>query len=97
MARHHKLHCWEFMNCGMEPGGIFAATYGPCPAAVSILEEEASHDEKIRSCWEIMPDNTKNITYTCRFSRKSCHDCLYYQRINIERQTREFEETISGI
>jgi hypothetical protein len=77
----------------MEPGGIFAATYGPCPAAVRILNDESASG----NCWEIMPDNTKNIARTCRFSRKSCHDCLYYQRVNIERQTREFEELIAGV
>jgi len=29
-----KINCWEFKNCGREPGGSNAESLGVCPAAV---------------------------------------------------------------
>ena len=95
MPPAQRLNCWEFMNCGMEPGGIFAATNGPCPVAEQALNKNG--DPGGRPCWEIMPGSSRSIRHTCRFTRKSCHECPYYQRIQIEEQADRFEETIAGM
>lgn len=47
-----KICCWEFKNCGREPGGRNADEYGVCPVTVDeTLEGCCGPDEACTPCW----------------------------------------------
>lgn len=49
-----KLNCWEFKNCGRQPGGPKAAELGICPAAVEKnLDGAHGGTNAGRACWVI--------------------------------------------
>ena len=46
-----KINCWEFMNCGRQPGGE-KAEFGVCPAATNIrLHGKHRGKNAGRACW----------------------------------------------
>jgi len=49
-----KLNCWEFNNCGREPGGPKAREFGHCPV-VSYSALHGIHGGKNggRACWVV--------------------------------------------
>lgn len=49
-----RMNCWEFFDCGREPGGKLVREMGPCPAA-EISELNGINDGSYggRSCWAI--------------------------------------------
>jgi len=49
-----KLNCWEFKQCGRNPGGAKVAELGVCPAATE-SRTEGMHGGKMggRACWAI--------------------------------------------
>ena len=49
-----KLNCWEFKQCGREPGGKRAVELGICPAAVDDRFAGMNDGENAgRYCWRI--------------------------------------------
>ena len=49
-----KLNCWEFKNCGREPGGKHAVDLGVCPAATDFRFTGTNGGENAgRYCWRI--------------------------------------------
>ncbi|MBC8278388.1 MAG: hypothetical protein H8E46_09160 [FCB group bacterium] len=49
-----KQNCWEFMQCGREPGGTKTAELGVCPAAVRAPAFPVNAgDNAGRYCWKI--------------------------------------------
>lgn len=54
MTAERKLNCWEFNNCGREPGGNNIEKYGPCPAALDKrLDGYNSGTNAGRACWAV--------------------------------------------
>ena len=49
-----RMNCWEFFECGREPGGKKTVELGTCPAAVK-TELDSVNDGKNggRSCWAV--------------------------------------------
>lgn len=49
-----KLNCWEFKNCGRQPGGFAEKKAGVCPAAVSDECDGMNSGQAAgRFCWSI--------------------------------------------
>ena len=49
-----RMNCWEFFECGREPGGKKTGESGVCPAASSIeLNGINDGDNGGRACWAI--------------------------------------------
>jgi len=49
-----KQQCWEFMNCGLGPGGARTASEGICPAAVDMTRQGQNHGfASGRQCWAV--------------------------------------------
>jgi len=54
MADQRKRNCWEFKNCGREPGGTQADELGVCPAATETsLDGVNEGSNGGRSCWAV--------------------------------------------
>lgn len=49
-----RMNCWDFFECGREPGGKNESEFGSCPAA-KITELDTINDGTNggRSCWAI--------------------------------------------
>ena len=49
-----KQNCWEFMKCGLEPGGRRAERFGICPAPIADrYDGENSGMNGGRVCWKV--------------------------------------------
>jgi len=83
-----KLNCWEFRNCGMEPGGVFSKIHGACPVSLSMKHDGRNGGRAAgRVCWEIM-DNPNKLQSepSCRSNRIPCCQCSFYNRVNYEEE-----------
>ena len=85
----HKLNCWEFKNCGREPGGILAEQLGVCPIAVQMKRDgDNSGIAAGRVCWTI-PVADKNGRTPGSCADKACLQCSFYKRVHFEEQPSE--------
>jgi len=83
-----KLNCWEFMNCGMEPGGIFSEIHGVCPVAQMMKYDGANGGRGGgRVCWMIKNKASGDSCNICRHHRQSCIHCEFYRRVHSEEET----------
>lgn len=85
-----KLNCWEFKQCGREPGGANASELGVCPAAT---EErlDGVHDGKNagRSCWimaQTLCGDKVQGTYGQKFGE--CSKCAFYKKVKLEEEPK---------
>jgi len=85
MARG-ALNCWEFRECGREPGGRLAETEGVCPAAVfEPADGFLGGRQGGRACAYIAGtfcEGTLEGTYHDK--SKQCWDCEFYRRLRRE-------------
>lgn len=81
-----KLNCWEYMECGRQPGGTNAKELGICPAA----EEQAAegiHCGKYggRACWAVSGTLCGGGVQGSFASKMSnCTDCDFYKVVQYE-------------
>ncbi len=84
--RPEKRNCWEFMRCGKEVHGLYAAELGVCPAALE-LRLDGMHGGKNggRACW-MMGGALCGGSAPSSFirKRKVCHDCAFYRSVKDE-------------
>ena len=78
-----KQNCWEYTNCGREPGGNKVAELGICNAAIE-QKLDGIHNGKNagRSCWVITGTLCGGETqgkYTEKV--KNCMSCDFYKTI----------------
>lgn len=81
-----KANCWEFMECGREPGGDFVDELGLCPASVDPGFEGINEGEKGgRACWAISGTLCLG-TVQEGFSSKQCdcERCDFFQLVHLE-------------
>ncbi len=81
-----KLNCWEFKNCGREPGGIKVNELGICPAAVEIkLHGTHEGTNAGRSCWVVagsMCGGRVQGTFAQKYD--NCAKCDFFQSVRGE-------------
>lgn len=80
------VNCWDYMNCGREPGGPNVASLGVCPAA------EPSHLDGMnggvnggRACWWVagtLCEGTVAGSYADKFD--DCQQCDFYIEVTGE-------------
>ena len=89
-----KLNCWEFMECGREPGGDFVEELGVCPAATeSAFEGINAGKNGGRSCWAISGTLCLGRVQEGFASKQcQCEECDFYQLVKLE-QGSEFLNT----
>ncbi|MCW5205715.1 hypothetical protein VU08_02120 [Desulfobulbus sp. F5] len=85
----NKLNCWEFKECGREPGGRNAALFGICPAAV-VQQADGIHDGKNggRCCWFVTVSFSKGKPQGgCSENSGCCWSCKFYNLVRNEEHT----------
>jgi hypothetical protein len=84
---NHRINCWEYTNCGMEPGGIFAQIYGPCPVPKMMKYDGINGGRGAgRACWMIMNNSRSKGPFVCKNSRLSCCQCEFFRRVHNEEE-----------
>lgn len=78
-----KLNCWEYMQCGREPGGSNALTKGVCPASTSENLDGVNFGKKGgRICWLVAGTFCDGkIQGTFAEKKESCRECSFYKEI----------------
>ena len=75
------LNCWEYFECGREPGGEHVAELGVCPAATS-AQYNGVHGGKNagRACWTVTGTYC-NGKVSGSYAEKlpDCKICAFYQ------------------
>jgi hypothetical protein len=81
-----KKNCWEFKQCGREPGGKNAMELGVCPASIDIrLDGIHSGKNAGRACWVLagtLCGGKPQGTYANKY--KNCHLCDFYQAVRLD-------------
>lgn len=81
-----KLNCWEFKNCGREPGGALADQMGICPTALEMKRDGDNGGRAAgRVCWTVPLDNDGEQSLKC-CTDKACLSCHFYKRVQFEEQ-----------
>ena len=81
-----KINCWEFKECGREPGGENAGELGVCPASVEArLDGVHSGKNAGRACWVVAGTMCKGKihgTFAQKYS--DCAACDFYMEVKGE-------------
>jgi hypothetical protein len=76
-----KQNCWEFKNCGRQPGGNKVADLGVCPAAVEIKTNNLkSGNNGGRVCWVVSGTFCGGkVQGTFASKLANCMNCEFYK------------------
>lgn len=86
----NKPNCWEFKNCGRQPGGHRVAQLGLCPAATE-ARVTGLHDgvNGGRVCWAITGTLCGGqVQGTFAMKLVNCMDCDFYMQVSKEEGSR---------
>ncbi len=81
-----KENCWEYKNCGREPGGKKVRELGVCPAA-TVIEAHGflGGQNGGRACMYVTGTFCGGFVQgTHRDKKKHCEDCDFYQLLKKE-------------
>jgi len=85
----NKLNCWEFNNCGREPGGANANELGICPATTE-RRLDGVHGGKNagRACW-VVAMTLCNGKLQGSFAKKydNCMECDFCKKVKEEERS----------
>ena len=80
-----KKNCWEFMECGREPGGTVVDELGVCPAAVEKKLDTFNQGKNGgRSCWGV--SGTMCFGYVEGSFAKKIGNCMHCEFFKIVQQ-----------
>lgn len=81
-----KPNCWEFEQCGLEPGGRNVVANGICPAAAERHADGIHHGKNAgRCCWIVsgtLCHGETQGTYTEKVA--GCQQCGFYKLVRQE-------------
>ena len=81
-----KLNCWEYIECGREPGGRRADRLGVCPTAVEQRADGINGGiNGGRCCWAIagsMCRSTSQGVYPKKL--EICLECSFFKKVERE-------------
>ncbi len=91
------LNCWEYKNCGREPGGSNVTELGVCPAAIEESFDGVNRGENAgRICWFLSRTLCAGIVQGDFESKhKSCFKCPFFDKVRTEEGFR-FVFTMRG-
>lgn len=81
-----KQNCWEYKQCGREPGGSKVQELGVCPAAIeSKLNGVHNGKNSGRTCWVVAGTYCKGkIQGAFAKKFKDCMNCEFYKAVKEE-------------
>ncbi|MEO5356363.1 MAG: hypothetical protein H7844_03575 [Nitrospirae bacterium YQR-1] len=76
-----KLNCWEFHNCGRQPGGVNEEKWGLCPVTTATSFNGLHGGTNAgRACWAVLPSiGDKKESYAAKIRR--CTKCEFHQLV----------------
>ena len=81
-----KQNCWEFKNCGRQPGGAHIAEFGVCPAHTeTLLHGINSGSNAGRACWCIpgtLCGGKVQVSTLVKFD--VCMKCEFFNKVWVE-------------
>ena len=80
------INCWEFTDCGREPGGSKVSELGLCPAAVDASSHGLNHGiNGGRICWAVA-GNFADRPIAGTFARENllCTACDFFRFVQEE-------------
>lgn len=90
-----KKNCWEFMDCGRDPGGESIAERGICPASVEErLNGVHGGINAGRACWALVGTMCGGkIQGTFAQKYRNCGKCIFYKTVR-EEEDKDYQDTI---
>lgn len=86
MAMREKKNCWEYMDCGREPGGKRTDELGICPAAVTAEFDGINGGKNAgRFCWYVAGTLCPGMvqgTFVAKFD--SCLKCPFLREVLLQ-------------
>jgi hypothetical protein len=82
----NKVNCWEFRNCGRQPGGENVEDLGLCAAATtSIMEGIHGGIKGGRACWIIVGTQCGlNGNETGDKHKRACVSCDFFNLVKVQ-------------
>ncbi|MBE9536786.1 MAG: hypothetical protein IMF07_06350 [Proteobacteria bacterium] len=83
-----RVNCWDFTECGREPGGKNTAVLGICPAATEERYDGINRGENAgRFCWAVA-GSFCNSTAQGSLARRleSCLKCDFFLKVQKEEE-----------
>ena len=81
-----KLNCWEFKNCGRQPGGAKVDELGMCPAAMAQNADGLNGGKNGgRICWAVSGTFCEGkVQGTFAEKKLSCMGCDFFKKVKEE-------------
>ena len=81
-----KSNCWEYKNCGRQPGGVNAKELGVCSAAVEERADSVNSGKNAgRSCWMVAGTLCGGqVQGTAAMKSLNCLKCDFYKLVRRE-------------
>ena len=81
-----KLNCWEFNDCGRQPGGKHVSDFGVCPVTKEVrLDGTHGGVNAGRSCWVVASTLCKGeVQREFEFKFFNCVKCDFYNSVKKE-------------
>lgn len=87
----HGLNCWEFMECGREPGGARVEEMGVCPTATTpTFDGYNGGTNGGRSCWLVAGtycEGEVQGTFAAKF--RDCFKCEFHKLVMEEERQKQ--------
>ena len=86
-------NCWEFKDCGREPGGAHVTDDGACPAATHQGADGINHGVCAgRACWAVAGTLCGGeVQGSWAQKRLSCLSCDFYRAVKSEERRADFQ------
>lgn len=81
-----KQNCWDFMQCGRQPGGAREKELGICPACTDAASDGTNGGRKAgRACWMIAGTLCGGVVQgSFALKSVSCFACEFFQKVKAE-------------
>lgn len=81
-----KLNCWEFKNCGRQPGGTKVDEFGVCPASIKDGYDKINDGKNAgRFCWLVAGTFCGGVVQGIYASKvMNCATCDFYKKVKAE-------------
>lgn len=77
-----RLNCWQFQECGLEPGGDRAHKLGVCPAAAKTALDGVNEGKNGgRICWIVAETRCSEGHSGSALTDVFCMDCEFYRKV----------------
>ncbi len=87
-----KQNCWEFKNCGRQPGGAKAQELGICPASMDATSDGVNEGKRAgRICWALVGTLCGGkVQGTFAQKKTTCLACDFFKKVKEEQGAIDF-------